>query len=235
MVTRPAAWVGSREQNTGTSNAVILGNNTYPGWTNFSGPIGAIYGDGTGFYGLWPFFSPTSTLLELTGRNSTESPGCAFATGTWSNSPTPDLAWIPDYDIFGNASAGYTAGLNKLVYSGASRIDMTMANLDIAILNLTDNAANFARTNHFLPNGTTGYGGNLIFTVGLGGNGGVNHTLLQRIANDPNASPDGGLTYAAYNGYNTNQPIGTYIYSADSSQLGAAFQKIAAQILRLSK
>ena len=75
----------------------------------------------------------------------------------------------------------------------------------------------------------------MMFVVGLGGNGGVDHTLLQRVANDPSASPDNGVTYGAYNGYNTNQPVGTYIFSADASQLSSAFAEIASQILRLSK
>jgi len=235
MVTNPRNWINSRETTTGGTNTVSLGANSYSGWSPISGPVGTVYADASGFYGVWPFFSPTSTLLELTGRNSTESPGCSFATATWSNSPTPDIAWLPSYDIFGNSSTGYESGMSTSTLSGATRLNMTRANLSIAEDNLTDNAANFARTDHFLPNGSTVYGGNLIFTVGLGGNGGVDHTLLQRVANDPNASPDGGVTYAAYAGYNVNQPVGTYIYSADSTQLSAAFQKIASQILRISR
>jgi Flp pilus assembly protein TadG len=234
MVTSPRNWIYSRETNTGGTYTINLGANSYSGWSPISGPVGGVYADDSGFYGLWPFFSPTSTLLELTGRDTNEAPGCSFATGSYNNSPTTDVAFLPDYDLFGNASAGFESGLTRSTVLSAQRITMNRANVNIAIDNLTDNAANFARTSHYLPNGSTAYGGNVIFVVGLGGNGGVNHTLLQRIANDPNASPDNGSTYPAYNAYNVNQPVGTYIYSADSTQLGAAFLKIASQILRLS-
>jgi Flp pilus assembly protein TadG len=236
MVANPRNWINSRETNTGGTNTVSLGANSYAGFSPISGPVGGMYADNSGFYGVWPFFSPTATYNENTGRTSpAESPGCSFATGNWNNTPTTDIAWLPDYDLFGNASAGYEAGLTRSTISGASRINLNRANLNIAIDNLTDNAANFARTNHYLPNGSTAYPGNLLLVVGLGGNGGVDHALLQRLANDPNQSPDGGVTYGPYNGYNINQPVGTYIYSSDATQLGAAFQKIASQILRISK
>jgi len=236
MVTSPRNFIGSRQQLGSTANTINLGTNSYSNWNAITGPIAAVYADGSGFYGGWPFLSPTSTLLENVGLNSTEAPGCGFNNGSWSNSPTPDIAWIPPYDLFGNATTGYiTSGYTTSTLSGATRIPMNSTNLNTVIENVTDNAANWTRTNHMLPNGSTVYGGNLVFVVGLGGNGGVNHTLLQRIANDPNQSPDNGTTYSAYTGYNNAQPVGTYIYSADSSQLSAAFMKIASQILRLSK
>ena len=72
-----------------------------------------------------------------------------------------------------------------------------------------------------------------VFTIGLGGNGGVDYTLLQRMANDPNADPHGA--YGAYPGYNTAQPVGTFIYSSDASQLQSAFVRLASMILRISK
>ncbi len=235
MVTSPRNWINSRETNTGASNTVSLGANSYPGWSPMSGPVGTMYASGSALYGVWPYFAPTSTYNENTGRNSTESPGCAFANGNWSNDPTADIAWVPAYDLFGSATAGYLTGFTTSSIQGANRITLTSANLGLAVRNVADNAANFARTNHYLPDGITAYPGTLMFTVGLGGNGGVDHTLLQRIANDPNASPDGGITYPAYNGYKTNQPVGTYVYAPDATQLSAAFQKIASQIIRLSK
>ena len=119
--------------------------------------------------------------------------------------------------------------------AGATRVTVSQANIQLAVFNTTDNIANYARTNRFLPNGSTAYNGNLIFAIGLGGNGGVSHTLLQRVANDPNQSTDNGVTYAAYPGYNSAQPIGTYVYAPTATELSAAFQKIASQILRLSK
>jgi len=69
----------------------------------------------------------------------------------------------------------------------------------------------------------------------------IDHTLLQRIANDPAAdgfnSPPAYTTCATTSNcvnYPT-QPLGTYIYSTDSNELRSAFLRLSSQILRLSK
>jgi hypothetical protein len=107
-----------------------------------------------------------------------------------------------------------------------------------AALNATDNAAYRARTNaQIAPT---------IFVIGLGGNSGatgppIDHTLLQRIANDPAA--DGFNSPQAYTSCATttncvnypSQPLGTYIYSTDANELRSAFLRLSSQILRLSK
>ncbi len=232
MLTNPANWISAEKTNGSAPYVVDLGANSYSGWSPISGPAGALYADATSLYGVDPFFSPTTSYLENISKSSTDSPGCSF---TSSDSPTTDISWVPAYDLFGNATTGYKSGLTTSSIQGANRVTVNRANIYTAVFNLVDNAADFARTDHFLPNGSTAYPGTLIFTVGLGGNGGVDHTLLQRVANDPNASPDGGVTYSAYAGYHVNQPVGTYIYSSDSTELSAAFQKIASQILRISK
>ena len=234
MVTKPRNWI-YRESNTGTlTPTVSLGANSYTGWSPISGPVGALYADNSSIYGVDPFFTPPGVAyLENIEKDATvnESYGCAFPS---TSTPIPDISWVPAFDIFGSASTGYKAGQTTSSIQGATRITVTRSNVNIACFNLADNAANFARTSHNLPSGTL-YGGNMMFVVGLGCNGGVDHTLLQRVANDPSASPDNGVTYGAYNGYNTNQPVGTYLFSADASQLSAAFAEIASQILRLSK
>jgi hypothetical protein len=91
---------------------------------------------------------------------------------------------------------------------------------------------------------TVGLGPVSVFVIGLGGNGAVDYTLLQRIANDPNgdlyndppsyhyyqpcSSQPGCVNY-------TNQPQGKFVYSADKSKLVEAFLEISSQILRLSR
>ena len=233
MVTHPRNWIYRESYPTANSGVINLGANSYSAWSPISGPVGALYGDTGSMYGVDPFFSRTTAYLENIEKDSTtnESYGCAFPA---SGSPTPDISWVPAYDIFGSSSTGYKSGLATSSIQGASRITVNRANIATAVFNLADNAANFARTNHNLASGTV-FGGNMMFVVGLGGNGGVDHTLLQRIANDPSESPDNGVTYGAYNGYNVNQPVGTYVFSADASELSAAFAKVASQILRLSK
>jgi hypothetical protein len=63
------------------------------------------------------------------------------------------------------------------------------------------------------------------YTIGLGNTpSGVDNELLQRIANDPNAS-----------NYNSAKPIGEYVFAPTTAQLNQAFSKIASQVLSLSK
>jgi hypothetical protein len=231
-------YIGARQKYPITSlvNSVDLGTNTY--WSAFSGPIGTLYANPpgqSGFWGAWTWFSPTSTYVDSLPLNNTESPGCSFVLQSGATQPSDFLSFIPSQDIFGTASTGYQTTTTSTVL-GASRISVTQTNLSNAVWNLADNSATFARTSNALQGGAANsYPATQIFVVGLGGNGGVDHTLLQRIANDPNPSPD-GTTYSACAvcGYSRG-PVGTYIYSADSTELAAAFLKIASQIIRISK
>ena len=228
MVTSPTNWI-SRESNGGS--AITLGANSY--WGTISGPVGALYGDTSSLYGIDPFFVPSGTnpgALENVEKNSTETPGCAFLSN--GGSPTTDIAFVPPQDYFGNASTGNWTGLATSSIQSATRITVTSSNVSKAAFNLTDNAANWARSAHTYSNAVA-MPGVLVYTIGLGGNGGVDYTLLQRMANDPNADPHG--VYGAFAGYNTAQPVGSFTYSADASQLQSAFVRLASTILRISK
>lgn len=237
MVNNPRNWILSgQEANSGST--VSLGTNSYFG--PFSGPIGSLYGDGSGLYGIAHFFDPgtntstyenSNTFPKSTSSSSSEAPGCGWGSGY--GNPTTDIAFVPPYDLFGNSISGYvTSGITTSSISGATRVTVDTNSVSAVNYNLTDNMANFARNSHTYTNAVT-MPGTLIFTIGLGGNGGVDFTLLQRVANDPNADPNGN--YGAYTGYNTSQPVGTFVYSSDSSTLSAAFAKIADVILRISK
>lgn len=227
MVSKPRNWI-SREANSGST--ISLGANSY--WPAFSGPIGAMYSDSTWEWGVTPFFAPagtTASTLENVTKNSTETPGCTFLS---TSDPNSDIAFIPPQDYWGNASTGYQTGMSTSNIQSSYRITMNYTNLGQVVFNLTDNAANFARSPHVYSN-LAAMPGALVYTIGLGGNGGVDYTILQRMANDPNADPHGA--YSAYPGYNTAQPVGTFIYSSDASQLQAAFTRLASMILRISR
>ena len=227
MLLSPRNWI-SREANSGST--ISLGTNSY--WSPLSGPIGALYGDSSSMYGVDPFFVPTGasvSSLENTSKNSTEAPGCSF---TGNDNPSTDIAFVPPQDVFGNSSTGNWSNLATSSISGAFRITVTPSNINKVVFNLADNAANWARTAHVYTN-SSAMPGALIYAIGLGGNGGVDFTLLQRMANDPNADAHGA--YPAYPGYNATQPQGTFIYSSDSSQLQSAFVRLASMILRISR
>jgi len=239
MVANPTNWLGlpsvGQEYTGGTSAAnyvINLGANSYAPWATFSGPIGALYADTSSFYGVDPWFSNTTTYAENIEKSSSQSPGCAFLGN--GGSPTSDIAFIPPYDLFGNLPTGYLSlpdGFQTI--AGASRIRLTRPNLANVNFNVTDNAANFARSANTLPGGTA-FPGNLIYVIGLGSNGGVDSTLLQRIANDPNGCATCSPSYGAYAAI-TGQPIGKYIFAPTANDLSAAFAEIASQIIRISK
>ena len=225
MIAHPRNWVG-REANQGSS--ITLGSNSF--WPDIGGTVGGLYGavGDVNVLGVMPFISPAGTTpLENTINNSSESPGCGFVS---SGTPAGDIAFVPSQDYWGNASTGYRTGISTSYIQSANRIPVNTTNLGNVVFNLADNAANFARSTHVYSNGVA-MPGTTISTIGLGGNGGVDFTLLQRMANDPNPDPNGN----PYPGYNPGQPVGQFLYSSDASQLQTAFMRLASQILRISR
>lgn len=216
------SWI-SREANGASS--ISLGASSWAPWATIQGPVGALT---TSLTGVDLFFSPGATPVEGT-KNTAEAPGCGFVS---SGSAIPDVAFIPSTDYWGNPTDGYRGTLATIVVANASRAAINGANLNNAVFNIADGAANFARTTRLLPSGTS-FPGVQVNTIGLGGNGGVDFTLLQRMANDP--AGDTAVPYAAYPSYNQAQPVGQFIYSPDASQLQAAFTKLGSQILRISR
>ncbi len=118
---------------------------------------------------------------------------------------------IPQTDYYGNSAldSGYTA----VTLDSNNNIVFTQANSDAISKNAADDAARQIRQD-----------GIFVYTIGLDGDGGVDNTFLRRVANDP-ASPI----------YSSSQPTGKYYYSPNAGQLGAAFDSIASQILRLAR
>ena len=154
--------------------------------------------------------------------------------------PMFDIAYLPEEDINRNLTgAGFSgaalATVNRYdnsfpaAYQGKIRVDDigrgccnlgTDDSITNAGVNALDNAAQRARADSVTRNLNV-----VTFTIGLGNApGGVNDPLLQRIANDP-AAPN----------YNSAQPVGEYIFAPTTAQLNQAFNKIASDVLRLSK
>ena len=215
-----------------------------------AGAIGAIYSSdpvvaspGTGSFLLmgspW-HLSSNAGLGNPTNVRVTNATGCTFGGG--ASPSTADIAnWLPATDVYGNSLNPATNPYLSVTMVTATRVAFTGAtkwqNYHNAALNATDNAAYRARTNGTIPA--------TMFVIGLGGNTGggppVDHTLLQRIANDP--AGDAFNSPQAYTSCSTNpgcvnysdQPQGTYIYSVDKNELRSAFLRLSSQILRLSK
>ena len=154
--------------------------------------------------------------------------------------PMFDIAYLPEEDInrnlTGNGFVGSAfAPVNRydnsfpVAYQGKIRVDDigrgcctlgTNDSITNAGVNALDNAAQRARADSITRSLNV-----LTYSIGLGNApGGVNDQLLLRVANDSGA-----------NNYNSAQPTGEYIFAPTTAQLNQAFNKIASDVLRLSK
>jgi Flp pilus assembly protein TadG len=128
-----------------------------------------------------------------------------------------DIANMPDTDLYGNkldsgykAIEKYTAG----PYLGKMVMDSPMAITGAGFNTLDDQAKRIRNDDTLKP---------VIFTIGLGSNGGVDHELLKRVAND-GTSPI----------YDHTRAEGLYEYAPTGADLAAAFNRIASEILRIT-
>lgn len=211
-----------------------------------TGAIGGIYSPdpatATKSFTLMADYKDTSgnSGLGLLGTTNNCLFGSSGASATTTNSALNDFAWLPGTDVMGNSvkpalnpyKASVVMNGTHLKYDSTYSINQKWQNYHDGALNATDNAAYRARTNTNLPA--------TVFVIGLGGQGAdpTDHTLLQRMANDPRG--DASVPYSACSAnaacvqYST-QPQGTYIYSSNSSVLKQKFLELSSQILRLSQ
>jgi hypothetical protein len=93
--------------------------------------------------------------------------------------------------------------------------------------NAVDNAAKSIRTDANLAGRTGDTSGNMniqIYVIGYTGNGGCDDGLLKRVANDKSAA-----------GYNSAQTTGQYYSASNGAELADAYNKLASDLLRLSR
>jgi Flp pilus assembly protein TadG len=132
-----------------------------------------------------------------------------------------DLAKIPAKDIYGNltTSPDYTVASIYSKYGNVA-YDATKPG-DGYHLGLASWAATYNMAHTILNDSSLKI---TIYCIGYTGNGGVDATLLKRIANTPDSGD-----------FHTNWQPGKYIAASDTAGLNSAFNDIAGQILRLSR
>jgi hypothetical protein len=167
--------------------------------------------------GLW---SNAGVALNNANQVAVTATGCSFNSDT--NNMRQDIAYLPA--TCNHTPAHSISGYLTLEtfpsgpYSGRPRVD-TQTSFHIAGKNITDNVASVIRSDTtYTP---------VIYAIGLGGTlaaDPIDDTFMERISNDPR-SPI----------YNTSQQTGVYVYAPDASQLQDAFNKIAAEVLRLAQ
>jgi Flp pilus assembly protein TadG len=146
--------------------------------------------------------------LDISSTAISTVPGCPSGT---LNKLGQSYSYIPETDI--NSNSASATGYASVGRDGNGNIIFSIANSDAVSKNAADDAASKARND-----------GIFIYVIGLDGDGGVDGALLKRIANDPSGSH-----------YDSAQPAGKYFYSPNAGQLGAAFNAIASEILRISR
>lgn len=218
------------DRNSSQTSRTYNAPNWNPNWTppnmvgGFTQAAGDTYNLSTGAtYGL--IKEQAASATDVTDPIITAA-GCASTSsypGYNNNASQPvnirrDIAYIPDQEVHGIETSGYKAVAtfpNGHSYQFKKRPDVPMA-VTGAGMNVADNIAATARNNTTLKPA--------LYTIGLGSNGGVDHELLRRIANDP-ASPI----------YNDDQNTGMYAYAPTPTDLNYAFVRIASEILRIAQ
>jgi Flp pilus assembly protein TadG len=166
--------------------------------------------------------------------------GCAF-NAPGSNTPfdpynpnsqnqvRQDIAYMPDQDIYGNNTNGanqYSPIVNSDFapgYPSHIRIDSPLSIVK-GSTNAMDHAAKRTRLRELNP------GIDIVtFTIGLGDPAAADppdDMLLNRVANDPRSN-----IYV----HDTVRPDGMYIRATNTAEMAVAFDRIAAEVLRLSR
>lgn len=239
-VNMPVTTANCTASSTANSNTVGM----IPGYTGRYIPSGlfAVTTDGSTLIGLAsPLGSKNSdgtpVIVNADQGNSavTGSTGCQYA-ASWNQNwtKTGDYVGIPLSDIYGNSMVD--PSYNPVTMSG-NWIKVAASNGLPFAANAANNAAKHIRHGDnvtVLPNKGKSLSGVIIHSIGLGNAANplsADDSFLARVSNSPYLA-DGT---APNPGYESSYGSGRYIYVANSSDLGKAFDDIASEILRLAK
>jgi Flp pilus assembly protein TadG len=172
--------------------------------------------------GIWISQGPATGSYNQQKVNRS---GCSYSSGSnTENRVRADLKFIPDQDNNGNRIRGYSNQYLSFDSSDLAPGFPTQVRIDrprtitIASSNLVDNAAQRVRGRASDP--TLGV---VTFVIGLGS---VDPVLMRRVANDPlsNIYTD-----------DPELPDGKFLHASDTGEMAEAFQRIASEVLRLSR
>jgi Mg-chelatase subunit ChlD len=157
--------------------------------------------------------------------------GCKFDTNGDGKYMRQDIAYIPATDSYGNSTIGYVTAPSDYVQTGPYanssnlRVDVPAAVVH-ASLNTADAQAQRIIKDLDTSGNKLGFD-TVVYVIGLGGAPDANvdfQTFLERVSNDPRS-----------NIYDPSRPTGSFVFAPDYTQLAAAFQQVASQVLRLSQ
>ena len=234
---RPSAFTATYTTYAGTSTCTtktaktgfvtaIVGSNWPPIPPTVQGGLqgtSAVYGFGL-FNNLWGGFNASTGSDTIFVANST---GCHYFADPGQPiigaDVSADFPSFPGTDAYGNPTDSAVSG-NTVPYPLASRAMNNPQNIRYASFNTADNQAYTIRKDTTIRP--------TLFVIGLNEPAGqepLDPDWLAKIANDPTYKDAAGNPV-----FQTGQTPGKY-YNVTASGLGAAFQDIASQILRLSQ
>ena len=189
---------------------------------------------------LWQASSASYDTDAVTPRaTSTCHMGAPNTTANLTNGYL-DITQMPPTDVYNNSTTGpYSANNPNYPYYNTTAILTKSGSVflpkwvEVAAANAVDNQGTVIRSNTTLKPA--------IYTIALEGNGGANDApdtlLLRKLANEPTMQNDSdSTTRTMWAGQNPGQTVGFFVDAPDPSQLCAAFNQIATQIVvRLAK
>lgn len=194
---------------------------------NFFRPTGSNAAKGTGVYTLATSNTHSAKYLAGTGATddmtqlsgTTPFNGCKTS-GSYKVSDLSFLSKIPPQDLYGNSTSG-AAVPDSLLYKTFNtnyNANQPTSGYQVALAswNAIDNAAQTILADTTLNTA--------IYCIGYTGNGGVDATLLKRIANTKDS-----------NNYTSAWQTGLYVEAGNSTELETAFNTVASSILRLAR
>jgi Flp pilus assembly protein TadG len=174
--------------------------------------------------------------VPVANDNAVSNPGglnntCSFVASGPASVAT-DVSAIPASDYFGDATNTGFAGPVTLALGSSNSTNA--ASIQNASINAADEAARHIRNGDpvtALAPGAPGGALNkqlsnvAIFSIGLGNAATPpNVNFLRRVANDPAAA-----------GYDSTKPAGLYVHAQTGSDLEDAFERVAAEVLRIAR
>jgi hypothetical protein len=166
----------------------------------------------------WWLQNPASD--QTTSSPSSALSGCSGLGRNGTAFNLSELRQVPPFDIYGNSTTSMGYIYSTLAYDGKT-YDPTKPNvgyhMGLGAWNATDNAGRTIRAQSAMNPIA-------IYTIGYTGNGGTDVGLLKRLANVPASSS-----------YDSTQMSGLFLQVASADQIGAAFQAVASELLRLSR
>lgn len=157
---------------------------------------------------------PLSSDLKLISNS-----GCSYNSSIWNVSN--DVTTIKTTDIFGN---NFANNYTSISYDGSGNVVINAQNMSNVATNATYAAAKTIQQGGMSP-ANNSLANVYIFSIGLGNAGyPANTSLLKDVSNDPSASY-----------YNSTYAQGLYIAAPTTADLNPAFQRVASEVLRLSR